>query len=298
MNMDIDRTPPNAFLASEYEPAPAKNAHVHVIPVPLEKTVSYGSGTARGPSAILDASQQLEKLPTSDHRVPVRIHTTAAVDTAGAVETCLDALTQTVHDALTQAAMPILLGGEHTVTYGAAQALARRFGGKIGIVQFDAHADLRQTYQGTPWSHACIMRRILDLDMALLQVGVRSISEEERRLRSDYRLPCIDARVLCRDGIPNNVVPETFPPYVYVTFDVDAFDASVMPATGTPEPGGLDWWTAITMLEHIAQERILIGADVVELAPDPAHRHCDYTAAKLVAHIISLRPEAIPAFSE
>jgi agmatinase len=157
---------------------------------------------------------------------------------------------------------------------------ARRI--EFGVVQVDAHADLRDTYEGTPYSHACVMRRVVELDIPIFQIGVRNLCQEEVAFRSSRHISCLDAREIDRDGMPDPLLPSDFPRNVYLTFDVDGFDAALMPATGTPEPGGLSWWQAITVIEQVVAEgRRILGVDVVELAPLANMRAPDYVAAKL-----------------
>ncbi len=263
-------------------------AEYHVIPAPLEETVSYGGGTATGPAAILEASHQLEsfdsyqqpdnpKIHTREHLQLVHLKGTTAVDCIAA------AVTQT----LDAAAVPIILGGEHTVTAGALKAFAERKA-RFGVVQFDAHADLRQEYEGSIWSHACVMRRALDLGIPVFQIGVRSLCQEEHFVRGTNNVSHLDAEVLHESKPKTPVLPPDFPKNIYITFDVDAFDASLMPATGTPEPGGLFWWETLQLLEQVTEDRTIIGFDVVELAPAPPLHHCNYTAAKLTYKLIRL----------
>lgn len=278
-----------SFLASEATPAAADTAAWHVIPVPYEYTVSYGSGTADGPQAILEASQQLEAY-LEGVGVPCRngIHTAPAPDLSGGPEDALAAIRTSVANALACNAIPVVLGGEHTVTYAAVAALAAAHK-TFGIVQFDAHADLRETYEGTTWSHACVTRKIIEeLNLPVCQIGVRSLCEEEIAARQAFNIHALDASAIARGRTLDGALPEQFPDKVYITFDVDAFDAALMPATGTPEPGGLDWWTAVSLLQQIAGARTIIGCDVVELAPIPTLHHCNYTAAKLAYLLMGL----------
>jgi agmatinase len=277
-----------AFLSSEFPPVAPNKAGFHVIPVPYEHTVSYGGGTAAGPEAILQASQELEAI--IDGRSPGArgIHTAPAVNTGDEVEVVMDRIHAATTAALAVGAVPVMLGGEHTITFGAVLALAEHLDGNVGVVQIDAHADLRETYQGTPWSHACVMRRVLDLGLPIAQFAVRSLSEPEVQLRRECHIWHLDAEALALEGVPEQPLPANFPKNIYLTFDVDGFDASLMPATGTPEPGGLLWWPAIRLLRRIAAGRRIVGLDVVELAPIPGLHHADFTAAKLVHTLMGL----------
>jgi agmatinase len=194
--------------------------------------------------------------------------------------------------------VPVLLGGEHTVSLGALRALKKRCG-DFGIIQFDAHADLRDSYEGTPYSHACVMRRAVDdMNLSLFQIGVRSLSREEEAVRRKRHIPGLDmaeAEDEARRSIPSSFLPPTFPKKVYFTFDVDVFDTSLMPATGAPEPGGLFWRQVLALVERALVGRVCVGFDVVELAPIPGMHAPDYTAARLVHEVMGLTlPHAGP----
>ncbi|MDA1044306.1 MAG: agmatinase [Verrucomicrobia bacterium] len=268
------------FLSSEFTPAAVGEAGFHIIPVPYERTVSYGSGTALGPSAILRASVQLEAFDGVGYPGRHGIYTAPEVSVEGEPEAVMDRIGEAVERALDAGALPVMLGGEHTVSYGAIHALHRRAPG-FGIVQIDAHADLRDTYEGSPWSHACVMRRATDLGIPMLQIGVRSLCEEEIQVRRDLKVAHLDARALHAGIKLYGVIPQDFPKRVYLTFDVDGLDAAVMPATGTPEPGGLAFWQALNLVQDAVCGREILGLDVVELAPQPGLHFADFTAAKL-----------------
>ena len=188
--------------------------------------------------------------------------------------------------------MPVLLGGEHTVSLGALRALARQArekGEPFGIVQFDAHADLRPEYEGDPFSHACVMHRaVADLGLPLVQFAVRDMSREEAEVRKRYNVTHYDAYFLARVGLPEQPLPEDFPRRIYISFDVDGLDSSLMPATGTPSPGGISWREAQFILERCARDREIVGLDVVELAPIPGLHHANFTAAKLTHLLMAL----------
>lgn len=275
------------FLASEYAPAPPDKARFHVIPVPYEKTTSYGKGTAYGPSAILAASQQLEAFNGQCCPGDQGIHTARPVDCAGSATTVLGRIERRVHAALHHGAVPVLLGGEHTITLGAVRALLDA-GIRFGVVQFDAHADLRNEYEGSPFSHACVMRRIVELGVPVLQIGVRALCEEEAGFRRTARIRHVDAAALAARGIPRRLMPTAFPRALYISFDVDGLDPSIMPATGTPVPGGLSWYQAQTLLKRITVGRQMVGFDVVELAPLRGLHAADFTAAQLVYDLMGL----------
>ena len=180
------------FLASEYAPARPEDAAFHIIPAPLERSVSYGGGAARGPAALLDASRQLEAWESGLAPGESGFYTAPPVDCAGPVEGVLARIEAATRRALDCKAVPVLLGGEHTVSLGALRALARQAREKkepFGIVQFDAHADLRPEYEGDPYSHACVMHRaVADLGLPLVQFAVRDMSREEAEVRKRYNV--------------------------------------------------------------------------------------------------------------
>jgi agmatinase len=269
------------FLASEIPDAPPEECRFHIIPAPLEATVSYGGGTARGPDAILEASFYLEAYDGSGTPCDAGIATLAAVQGLEEIEAA-------VSKAWNAGATPVLLGGEHTVTLGALRAL-KKAGREFGVVQFDAHADLRDVYEGDPLSHACVMRRAVDdLGLPLFQVGVRALSEAEDRFRGERDIPFVDAADLAADGTDSLTLPPEFPGEVYLTIDVDVLDPSIMPSTGTPEPGGLGWYTLLSLIESCLRGRRTLGFDVVEFAPLPALRAPDTTAATLVYRVMAM----------
>lgn len=268
------------FLESEIPDIPPEECLFHVIPAPYEKTVSYGGGTAKGPEAILEASCQLEAYDGTSCPCEHGIHTREPAQTLEEVEAA-------VSEVLRIGKIPVVLGGEHTVTFGALKAL-KDAGEEFGIVQIDAHADLRDTYGGNPFSHACVMRRAIEMDFPLFQIGVRSLSISEVELRREMGIPCLDGYEIGRNGIPDNLLPKGFPEKVYVTFDVDGLDPSIMPSTGTPEPGGMDWFQTFQCLTQIVESRTVIGSDFVELAPIENLCAPDFLAARLIYNFMGL----------
>lgn len=282
-----------SFLASEFPPAAPEAARFHIIPAPLEQSVSYGHGTAAGPQALLEASQQLEAWDGMSVPGELGVYTHPPVPCHGSPEEALNRIQQAAGQALRHGAVPVLLGGEHTVTLGALRALcalhAHDATPPFGIVQFDAHADLRASYEGSIYSHACVMHRaVKDLGLPLVQMAVRDFSLEEHRVRQEFSVTHFDAADLARDGLPLAPLPPDFPQHVYVSFDVDGLDAAVMPATGTPVPGGLGWYDALTLVQRCVAGRTVVGFDVVELAPIAGLHFADYTAARLVYHMMGV----------
>ena len=277
------------FLASELPDRRPERSRFHVIPCPMEASVSYGGGTGRGPSAILEASQQLEAWDGASVPLEEGIHTCPAVDCTGDPEQVLGRIEDSVARVLSGGGVPVLLGGEHTVTLGALRALASRAERPFGIVQLDAHADLRESYEGSRFSHASVMRRAVDdLGLPLFQLRVRALCREEAEFRKQRGIGFLAARDLYLGGIPADPVPRDFPDALYITLDVDGLDPSVIRATGTPVPGGVGWHDALTLLERFTAGRTVVGFDVVELAPVPGDHGSDFAAAQLVYSVMGI----------
>lgn len=268
------------FLESEIPDLPAEDCLFHVIPAPYEKTVSYGGGTARGPEAILGASYQLEAYDGISCPCEQGIHTLAPQHTLPSLERAISKVRKL-------GKIPVMLGGEHTVTYAALKAF-KEAGEEFGIIQFDAHADLRATYEGDAFSHACALHHAVELDIPLFQIGVRALSLPEVELRKEKNIPHLDGYEIGRTGIPNNLLPDNFPEKVYVTFDVDGLDPSIMPSTGTPEPGGLTWFQTTQCLEQIVEHKTVIGCDFVELAPIENFHAPDFLVARLIYNFMGM----------
>jgi agmatinase len=275
------------FNAPELPYTPPERSRYHIVPAPLERSTSYGKGTVAGPRALLDASLHLEAFDGVDVPGRAGIYTLPPVDCAGSTEAALRRIGRAVSAVAARGAIPVLLGGEHTVSVGAVRAL-RESGHRFGVVQFDAHGDLRDCYQGSRLSHGCVMRRIADMGVPIFQIGIRSLCMEEVELRRRLAIPHLDAERVVRQGIPARPLPRAFPETIYITFDVDALDPSVMPGTGTPEPGGLSWYDTMALLEKAIGGRRVIGFDVVELAPIRGFNASEYVAARLTYAIMGI----------
>jgi len=258
--------------------------HVVVIPVPLANTVSWQPGTDKGPEAILDASDTLElfddELLQDTWKIGISTVASLAVSSCSSEEACR-IIDQTVTQVLNENKFPVLIGGEHTVTVGAVAACVRQYP-SLHVVQIDAHLDLRQTYDGTPLSHACVMRRIDDMGLSFSQFGIRSFSREEWLFVKERGLqPQTIHRIHNnKDWIEQGIAQINGP--VYITIDVDGLDPSIMPATGTPEPDGLSFREVTALIEAIARKNQVIGMDCVEFSPITDGHHAAFTAAKLI----------------
>ncbi|PLX70569.1 MAG: agmatinase [Denitrovibrio sp.] len=276
------------FHGDDVRPSAPEDAFFHVIPVPYERTVSYGGGTSSGPKAILEASCQLELFDTKSIPADLGIYTALPVDCSGTIKETLQNVRNEVSDTLDMEKIPVIIGGEHTVTYGAIEALYDKYGKDFCVVQFDAHADLRDEYDGTKFSHACVMKRIFDLDIPFFQLGTRSYSMEEHNLRIRHNIQFLDGEEICRNGVDGFELPPYFPENVFITFDIDGLDSAIMPATGTPVPGGLLWFDALDLVAKSIAGRNCIGFDVVEYSPIKGFHGYDFTAAQLVYNIMGI----------
>ena len=268
-----------------------EKARAVVIPFGLEASVSYGGGTAAGPAAILAASHQLELFDDELWREPYLDYGIAALRTPvmfTPLEAALAQLSGIVEEVLDEGRFPLVLGGEHSLTAGAIRPFAARYRDLV-VLQFDAHADLRDGYLGEKYSHASAMRRVLDhAHVELVSVGIRAISKEE----ADFAAANADRVHIFwgRDQASWDLEAIVAPlrgRSIYVSFDIDGLDGAVMPATGTPTPGGLSYLHALAILRRAAQVGTIVGADVVELAPIPGFHIYDYTAAALTYKIMS-----------
>lgn len=250
-----------------------KTAKFVVVPVPIEQTVSYGKGTSKGPDAILKASLHIEEYDIELGREISRagIHVTRPIKAVNAIKAQIAKIIQ-------DKKIPVMLGGEHSITPFAVSALKEKHK-DLSVLQFDAHADLRDKYQGRSDSHACAVRRILEI-CPVVQVGIRSmdISEAEYAKKTGQI-----AKIHFAEKVElEEIVVAQLSKDVYITFDVDALDPSIMPSTGTPEPGGLDYYQVLDILRTVGREKNIVGFDVVELAPLKGVHHPDFTIAKLI----------------
>ncbi len=267
---------------SDYE-----RSRVVVLPVPYDSTASGWVGSREGPAAIIDASGNMELYDIGIGWEPylAGIHTLPdlAVQTAGP-EQMVARIEEVVGEQIDAGKFVVTLGGEHTVAVGSARAHAGRIPG-LSVLAFDANADFRDSYLDSPYNHACTLRRVSEV-APVVQVGLRSAEKEEHDELKEAGLPFYqpaEYRALGPQGIADQLSEN-----VYITFDLDAFDSSVMSAVGTPEPGGLHWDEVSDLLETVARRRRIVGFDVTELAPDEGPRACAHLAAKLTYRLIGL----------
>lgn len=264
-----------------------KKAKVVIVPVPYDPSTTYKSGTREGPQAIIDASRQIEEI--FETKKGTVFKNSAAIFTFDEVELCqesplkmMESLEQLMDKLISQKKFPLMLGGEHSLTFGPVKALAKKYK-NLSVLQIDAHSDLRDEYEGNKYSHACVMRRIRELGVPAVQVGIRSFDKEINDYIKEEKIKTI----FSPPKIPIQKIINCLSSNVYLTVDLDGFDPSIMPAVGTPEPGGLLWYEVLDLIEKVAKAKKIVGADVVELCPIPGFIAPDYLAAKLVYKIIN-----------
>ena len=266
-------------------------ARAVVVPFGLEATVSYGGGTAAGPAAIIAASQQLELFDDEFGREPYLDYGIATLREPTILTPVAAALTQlaaTVAAVLDAGKFPLVLGGEHALTAGAIRPFAARYADLV-VLHCDAHADLRDGYLGEHFSHAAAMRRVLELPgVSLVSVGIRALSQSEAEFAASQgeRVRMHFARERAAWDMAA-MLRALAGRHVYVSFDVDALDAAVMPATGTPTPAGLSYEQALAVLRSACTTGTVVGADIVEFAPIRGFHAYDYTAAALAYKLLS-----------
>ncbi len=280
--MTESATLPFVFGGLEPPLSDFENSTVLIWPVPFEQTVTYGQGTGEGPTAIIDASRHMELYDEEIGGEPAKIgiHTLPAFDADRVPEKMIPALQQEAQDLLKTGKFLCMLGGEHSISAPVVRAYAKKFP-KLSVLQIDAHADLRDSYDGTQYSHASTMRRIVEVCPAV-QVGIRSLSAEEARA-----IPSLPTRVFYAKDITGRMdwidsAVDALTDDVYLTVDVDGFDPSLVPSTGTPEPGGLTWTEVLGLIRVLARNRNVVGMDLVELGGSPGDNASSFLAAKLI----------------
>ena len=265
-------------------------ARVVIFPIPLDRTTSYVAGTRNGPHEILLASSHMElwdeETGTDVHSVG--IFTLPEMEFPyGSMAEVLAQIRRVAAELVARGKFPFVLGGEHSITPAIVEAVAARHG-DVSVLQIDAHADLRDSFMGTPHNHACAMRRTLEHARAT-QVGIRSLSPEEASAA-----PSLPTRIFYDFNMRQQAdwidrVVASLSDTVYITIDCDGLDPAIMPAVGTPEPGGLSWYEMLTLLRRVIERRTVVGCDLVELCPMAGNVAPNFLCAKLVYKILSYR---------
>lgn len=289
--------PPWNFLGLSEECAHPARAAAWIFPIPYEATTSYGAGTRDGPAAIIAASRQIELYDREFGCEPaarIGIHTLPPLElTHRSPEAMIERIAEAVATILSGSPRPkqlVVLGGEHSISAGVALGLEKVIGRQFVVVHVDAHADLREEYEGSRFSHACAARRLAEI-APVFQIGIRSISEGEEAFRRRAR----HVKTVFADDLRNDsswkrdLARFVRRKNVYLTIDLDGLDPSVVPAVGTPEPGGLSWWELLEIVRIVCSEAALVPVfDVVELAPRPGFTASDFLAARLVYKTVAL----------
>ena len=287
---EYDHGAPLVFGGAVPHPATFETARAVVLPVPLDRTTSYVGGTRNGPREILDASSHMELW---DEELGVDVHR-AGIFTLpemelpfGELSPLMDEIQRVAGEVLRRDKFLVTLGGEHSITPPLVAAAAAKFSG-LGVLQIDAHADLRDEYMGTRHNHACAIRRSLEY-APVTQVGIRSMSTEEAEVASSLKTTIFYDHSMRRDPGWMDRVVDTLPQKVYITIDVDGLDPAIMPSTGTPEPGGLSWYELLALLRATIERRQVVACDVVELSPRPGIMAPNFLCAKLIYKILTYR---------
>jgi agmatinase len=258
-----------------------------IVQVPFDGTSTWIKGADRGPKALLEASANMElyDIETGTEVYRYGIHTDESVPVSNVPEAMVGTVMKRIRDWLNRDKFVVTIGGEHSMTIGSVQAHLERYP-NLSVLQLDAHTDLRQKYEGSRFNHACTMARIKEL-CPVTQVGIRSMDKEE--LENIDRNRIFLAENIRKDNKWIRGVIQTLNEQVYLTIDLDVFDSSIMPSTGTPEPGGMNWYCVLDLIRGVIKEKQLVGFDIMELCPNNDNKAPDFLAAKLLYKILSYR---------
>ena len=280
-NVQIDK-----FMGLESKKSSLASCHFVVVPVPFEKTVCYGHGTAKGPAAVIEASTQIELWDeeTKTETWELGINTQPAISCKGSTNTVFKNIDKTVRRLMQYKAIPFYIGGEHTVTQALAQPYIDKYK-NLSILHFDAHADLRETFEGTPKSHACALYPA-SRQVKVVQVGIRSVASEEKQYCNAGK---VTTYLMHEHRDIKKLIPQVLKKLtdtVYITIDVDGFDPSVIPATGTPQPGGFMWYEALDLFREVIKHKNIVAVDVVEACQRKADTITEFNTAKLIYRLM------------
>lgn len=271
------------FLPMEY--SDPETAGIVILPVAYDGTSTWMKGADKGPAAIIEASANMElyDIETDSEVFKKGIFTEDPIGGEISTSEMMEAVRQTVQDYLERDQFTVVIGGEHSVSIGSVKAYAGRFK-NLSVLQLDAHADLREQYNGSKYNHACVMARIREM-CPIVQVGIRSMDSSEKERMDTSRVFFAEHLQTKTDWIEKAV--SMLSDDVYVTVDLDVLDPAIMPSTGTPEPGGLGWYEVLKLLRMVSGKRRIVGFDVVELCPDDRNKAPDFLAAKLIYKLLS-----------
>jgi agmatinase len=285
---------PKQFIGSEAQTT-YEQSKVVILPIPYETTTTYRKGCQNGPAAIIKASDQLEAY---DIELEQEICQETGIFTVDAIadtrinpnlspEAMIEMTAKRVSELITDGKFVIALGGEHSITAGVVQAYQQLLSEPFTVIQIDAHGDMRHSYEDSIYNHACVMRRVLDMGLPTLPVGIRSICLEEAELIKKQQIPVIWAKDIYQDSDwIEKAIAQITTDKVFITIDLDGIDPSLMSGVGTPEPGGLNWYELTKFLQTVFKQFQVIGCDVMELAPTSDSVVSEFTAAKLIYKLI------------
>lgn len=258
-----------------------------ILPVPYDGTSTWIKGADKGPDAILEASANMElyDIETDSEVYKTGIYTAPHVKEKKTPESMVKAVYAETKKYLKKNKFVVTIGGEHSVSFGAIKAHAEKYEG-LTVLQLDAHSDLRQEYEGSKYNHACVMARVQEI-LPIVQVGIRSMDVEEKKYVNPDTV--FYAENIHGSGKWMKKVTGCLTENVYITIDLDVFDPSVLPSTGTPEPGGLSWYEVVTLIKKVSKKCKIVGLDVVELCPDKSEKSSNFLAAKLIYKILSYK---------
>jgi len=279
---------PNNFGALPNEMTNYQKCKIVILPIPYDATTTYKPGTRDGPKAIIDASRYLELYDEENNTN----HSTEGICTLSELEITDD--TKKLMERITEATTKLIedgkkiitLGGEHSISYGVIKAHTQK-NPNITVLHIDAHADMRDYNNENQYNHACVARRISEL-CKITSIGIRSLSQEEKQYHQNKKIPVFYAEEMRKNNNWMQQTINTLTQDVYITLDLDALDTSIMPSTGTPQPGGLTWYQITDFFKLLATQRNIIGFDITELAPNPTNHAPDFLAAKLTYKMLGL----------
>src|SRR5213596_1755456 len=287
---EYDQVTPGEFAGVKPTTSDFDRARVVILPIPLDRTTSYVAGTRTAPHEILVASSHMElwdeETETDVHDIGIYTLPEMELPFAG-MDEVIQEIRRVASELVTRGKFPVVLGGEHSITAPVVAAVAAKHPG-VSVLQIDAHADLRDSFMGTPHNHACAMRRVLEYARCT-QVGIRSLSSEEAAAAPALPTEIFYDFNMRQDPDWIERVVDSLGETVYITIDCDAFDPAIMPAVGTPEPGGLTWYEMLSLLRRVIDSRRVVGCDIVELCPMPSNVAPNFLCAKLLYKILSYR---------
>jgi agmatinase len=282
-----------SFLHLSGEGHTYAQAQTVILPISYERTTSYRKGTAQGPEALLRASEQLEFYEYETRTMPcetgIFTHPILGFADSEPIESCLDRIYRAAMPLYASGKFVVGIGGEHAVTIPLVKAFSEALSEPFGIVGVDAHFDLRDSYEGTPLSHACIMRRCREMTRHTLSLGIRAFSAEEAAFSSQDHVAFVTDRELWERDYQVADMLKKLPDKVYLTIDIDFFSPAEFPGTGTPVPGGPSWWEGLSVIQQVFQAKHVIAMDIMELMPQPQDSRSDFAAAHLLYKCLAYR---------